>query len=30
MGAVTAVTAMFSVLALWFVVRPWTVARLAR
>jgi MFS transporter, DHA1 family, multidrug resistance protein len=30
MGAVMAVTAMFSVLALWFVVRPWTVARLAR
>jgi DHA1 family bicyclomycin/chloramphenicol resistance-like MFS transporter len=30
MGAVMAVTAVFSVLALWFIVRPWTVARLAR
>ncbi|GAB3038965.1 multidrug effflux MFS transporter [Parafrigoribacterium mesophilum] len=30
MGAVMAVTAVFSVLALWFVVRPWTVPRLAR
>jgi MFS transporter, DHA1 family, multidrug resistance protein len=30
MGAVMAVTALFSVLALWFIVRPWTVARLAR
>jgi MFS transporter, DHA1 family, multidrug resistance protein len=30
MGAVMAVTATFSVLALWFIVRPWTVARLAR
>ncbi|MEO6943283.1 MAG: multidrug effflux MFS transporter [Lacisediminihabitans sp.] len=30
MGAVMAVTAMFSVLALWLVVRPWTVAQLAR
>ena len=30
MGSVMAVTAMFSVMALWFIVQPWTVARLAR
>ncbi|MEO6504839.1 MAG: multidrug effflux MFS transporter [Terrimesophilobacter sp.] len=30
MGAVMAITAVISVLALWFVVRPWTVAQLAR
>lgn len=30
MGTVMAVTAVFSVLALWFVVRPWTVAELVR
>lgn len=30
MGSVMAVTALFSVMALWFIVQPWTVARLAR
>jgi MFS transporter, DHA1 family, multidrug resistance protein len=30
MGGVMAVTALFSILALWFVVRPWTVPALAR
>ena len=30
MGAVMAITAVISVLALWFVVRPWTVAQLTR